>query len=379
MTVSITINNRPNKRGLYLILIRASHRGKRYFNSSEIYVKENEFDKKAKYGHWIIKRTDRVELNEALKRKIVSVERTYQLGEDVSPERALLHDNFFKYAYQFAEKYNNEDQRGTYRIYQSKLSKLKLYAGASLKFSDITVKFIREYIMYLKTKENQVNTIGVDLKKIRAIIRQAVKEDIVPHEKNAFNKISIESKRTSKEKLTKEELDLIRNVELVGYKKEARDIFLFCINCMGMRIGSALKLKSNQIQKGLLNYQMDKGGKTKNIVLTDEAIEIVKRYGKGKYLFTYLENKEDIFKSISSATTLINKGLKEIRNDLKIDKHISTHVARHSFARMAIDAGIDVPTTQNMLGHSSLRTTQIYIGELSDEAGNEALGKIFGK
>lgn len=385
MTVGLELNHKERtigiNKGLHLIMIRVTHKRKLYRSSSEIYVKKQQFNKKAKYGHWIVKHLDAYEINEALKQKITSVERIYQLGEEVTPQQALLHDSYFKFADQFIEKYNNEDHKRTYDSYRSRIAKLKKYAGEGLKFSDVTVKFIRDYSTYLAGKEkgNHINSIAVDLRKIRAIINQAIKEDLFPYAKNPFLKISIETKKTSKEKLTSEELDLIRKYKCDGYLLDAKNIFLFCVNCMGMRIGAALKLKKSQINKGWLHYQADKGGKTKNIELTKEAVKIVNHYsGEGEYLFPYLEGCKNENDAIKTKTSLINKGLKSIATALKLTKHVSTHVARHSFSRMALEKGVSIRTLQGMLSHTSVKTTEDYAGDILDIEGNEALKKIFG-
>lgn len=384
MTISVELHSDVRKDGRSLIQIRISDRGRRYRISSEIYVKKNQFKKGAKFGQWIIKHLDADRLNKALKSKITSIEHTYQSGEEVTPRQALMADSFFPFAEEFIEKYNNEAQMGTYESYKAKISKLKAYAGRGLKFSEITVRFIREYSDYLKKdRGNSINTIAVDLRKIRAIIRQAIREDLFPMDKNPFFKISIETKRTGKEKLTIEELEALRNVHLgeTEYKFHARNIFLFCINLMGMRIGSALRIKPGQIQDGILHYQMNKTGKTKNIHLTEEALRIAEfyrtKYAGEKYLFPYLNDCESEYVKAKSATSLINKALKEIGEMAGIEKKITSHLARHSFTKLAIDAGTDMRTLQGMLDHSTVKITEDYAGDISDKAGNEALKKIF--
>lgn len=382
MTTNLVLNNRPNRKGLHCIFIRITKNRKHYSTSSEIYVKKNQFDKGAKHGKWIVKHLDSASLNEALKRKITAIEGIYLSGQEVSPQAALMGDNFFYYADQFKKQFNNEAQIGTYLHYDVVLNKIEEFCGnRKLKFSEITVKFLRDFSTFWKGKGNKVNTIGFSLKKIRAIIRAAVKEEIVSWAKNPFNNFQIETERTGKEKLTNEELDLLRKCFIgnENYKIHVRNVFLFCINCMGMRIGSALKIKKIQVNKGSLTYQMNKGGKMKNIELTKEANDIVKFYydSPGEYLFPYLNNCTDIYKKINSTTALINAALREMAEDVGIKKHISTHVARHSFTKMAIDANIDMRTLQGMLDHSSVKTTEGYAGDIADVTGNDALKKIF--
>lgn len=380
MTINIELNHKPHSNGLYCIFIRITDNKKHTRINSEIFIKKQYFKHKAKWGEWISRKNPKGHsLNRALEKKIAEIKERKDRG--VTVRAAVRGGDFIAFALDFCEKYNNPEQTGTYKRYNVVINKLKEYAGDKIEFKEVTVEFLRKYVSWLRSeKKNDVNTYTTDLRKIRAVFNAAINEDLIDYSVNPFRKIKIETKRTTKQRLTLEELGAIRNLNLDegGYIWHARNIFLFCLNCMGMRVGSALKLKSADIQGASLYYQMNKGGKSKNIELTGEALEIIGRYPeRGKYLFPYLERETDIYNGISKATALINKGLKSIAEMAGIDKRLTTHISRHSFAKLANSAKVDVPTIQKMLGHSSIRTTQIYLGEISDDESNEALKKIF--
>lgn len=89
--------------------------------------------------------------------------------------------------------------------------------------------------------------------------------------------------------------------------------------------------------------------------------------------------KEQMYNQISSKNALINKELKKIAKLAGIDKPISLHVARHSFAKVAKEEGVETDTIQKILGHEREETTKRYMGELDNSEYDNTLEKIFDK
>lgn len=370
MTIDIELHHHVRKDGRQKIVIRITLNRKHKRYNSEIYIKNSEYKKNAKWGRWIKETHPEADkLNRLLEEKIIKIRDHYEKHQVINPEAAVRGDSFFSFANDFIEKYNNKDQFGTYKLYKSKLEKLKKYGGDKLTFRDINVEFLRNYVNHLKRNDNGINTIGTDLKKIKAIFNQAIREDIIEYRLNPFLKIKILSNKSKKERLTKDELQMIREVPLKkgGYLYHARNIFLFCINSMGMRIGDAMRLKAKNIVNGKLMYQMNKTGDVMSINLSTEAKAIVSSYKKKQlddYIFPYIEPREDEFLAISRGTALVNKALKEIVGRTSIKKKVTTHVARHTYTQLAINSSANPRTIQKALGHSTFAITENYIREL---------------
>lgn len=89
--------------------------------------------------------------------------------------------------------------------------------------------------------------------------------------------------------------------------------------------------------------------------------------------------KEQMYNQISSKNAIINKELKKIAKQVEINKPVSLHIARHSFAKVAKEEGIETDTLQKMLGHEREETTKRYMGELDSSEYDSALEKIFEK
>lgn len=391
MTTNVILNNKPNRKGLHLILIRVTKNRKHYSTSSEIYVKKSEFDKKAKYGKWIIKHLDRDSLNNALKNKLTTIERLYQTNEEITPQRAIKADSFFKYAYSFIEKYNNEDSMATYKHHKSKLKILKAYGG-DLKFADLTTAFLRGYESHLKqtkvktkkdapTRTMAPNTIAYHFSKLRTIVI-AAKVDKMMNE-NPFDHFEIKKEKSKKERLTLEELQAIRSLDLESSFFHARNIFLFCVNCSGMRIGDAMRLKWSQITGDRLRYSMNKSKDEIGLKLTSEVQAILENYNRSTtFVFPYLEGcetKTEIYKKVNSSTTVVNNCLKEIAAQAGIDKNVSTHIARHTWTQLAINSMANPRTIQKALGHESFNTTENYINDLNFNDVDDINDVIFGQ
>lgn len=382
ITVNVELNHRKRIDGLSCVLIRITENKKHKRISSDIYVLKKEYRHQAKWGTWIREsHPESDKLNKDIEQQIKKIKDYYKEHQIVNPVVAIKGKDFFKFADEYIKQFNHQAQKGTYDTYVSKLKKLEKYLGKrSLAFTEITVSFLMKYKNHLKEDGNKINTIAVDLKKIRAIFNQAIREDFVDYSKNPFPKIKIEYERTSKDKLSKEDLDVIRNLDLEpgGYLWDARNIFLFCINCMGERIGAVLRLKVENLQGNSLYYLKNKGKKSKNVDLTPEALRILACYPKRKkYLFPYLDGNKDEHMAVKTKTALINNALEAIRKKTTIDKKITTHVARHTLTKLAIDSGIDMRSLQSMLDHSTIAITEHYAGDIADKTGNEALMKIF--
>ncbi|MBC8426507.1 site-specific integrase [bacterium] len=129
----------------------------------------------------------------------------------------------------------------------------------------------------------------------------------------------------------------------------------------GLRISEACQLRDKDIDsKRMLIHVIDgKGGKQRYAMLCDRLLDVLREYYRqvrpaGDYLFP--GQKPSTHLSADSVRKVLHKVIK----DCGIDKHVTPHVLRHSFATHLLDTGTDIRTIQVLLGHSSIQTTQIY-------------------
>lgn len=232
---------------------------------------------------------------------------------------------------------------------------------------------------------NSTATVAKYMKFIKTVLRHEFSEGRFTDQK-AIN-YKIPAYRTSKERLTREEFKSWNEVDLPEDLELYRDFFSAMVYLRGIRVGDALQLTFNKVTDGRILVTEQKTGKIQNIQIIPELEDILSRYqGISKwYLFPILKQipsdpKTNIRyqKHIESRTSTLNKNYKLIAAYAGINKKVTNHIARHTFASFADRSGLDSRTISKMLNHSSLKVTEGYLGELrrSDEL-DEAAGKVF--
>lgn len=290
---------------------------------------------------------------------------------------------------------------GTYKSYKSSLNKLQAFIGKKdLFFSDLTVQFLQDYNSYLLNKgkkvegeqsKMKVNSVHKHLKAIRAIYYEAISQQMIPGEKNPFLVFKLKlDKDVMKAKLTVEEIVAIEKLELGAdsLMNHVRNFFLFSFYCAGVRASDVLQLKWENVNvEGRLEYRMDKTGHRKSISLIPKAMAILSQYktlnhSADTFVFPFIDATLELsdsmvlFNQISSCTALINKYLKEVAKAAKIDKVLSTHIARHSFADIARTRKASIYDISKMLGHSSIKVTEAYLATLDIDSQDETMKSI---
>jgi len=247
----------------------------------------------------------------------------------------------------------------TIRSYNSYLSKLKAYRP-SLLFSEITIEFIKKYHGYMITSlKNGENTCHKSLSFIRTMLYRAMDEGII--NENVFHrKYPLKKVPGKRAYLTDNELyrleQLYANVPLKNYQVNVLKYFLFCCYC-GLRFLDikALRYKNlkkevhNGSEETIIRVTMHKTKDPVEIPLPECAIDLI---GQG------LPN-EKVFRVNSNQTT--NRYLKESVSLCQIDKKITFHSSRHTFATYCITHGMSMPTVGDLLGHQDYKTTKIYV------------------
>lgn len=130
----------------------------------------------------------------------------------------------------------------------------------------------------------------------------------------------------------------------------------------GLRIGEVVKLQVKDIDSDrmLIRVEQAKGKKDRYTILSPVALRSLRSYWKhyrpiGKWLFEGADRSEHW--SISSLRRVFNRALKKAR----IDKQVSSHILRHSFATHLLEQGVDILTIKSLLGHNQLQTTSKYL------------------
>ena len=366
---------------LYLRIIKDR---KAKFISLGIKVKEKDWNP----AQCIVKKSnpDALRLNNFITHKIaeaqdfsLEMQTSSKYVEPKAIKQAILGKtsvNFLKYADDFIENSKSTYSVSTYNRYKAVISKLRAYKkNADFTFSDLTPLFLKTYENHLRTKlDNSTNTIHANFKVFRRIIREAINDDLMPYDKNPFLKYTVKTTSTNIEFLTDAELLLFENLELApdSLKNHHRNMYVFAAYAAGLRIGDLLTLKWSSFDGARLLVNTKKTNATVSFLLPDKALEIIEFYQRrdtndSVYIFPFLNNaninvsdRVALHTFISSATAYTNTDLKDFAKKLKIDKHIHFHTSRHTFATRALRKGARIEYVSKLLGHASIKTTQIY-------------------
>lgn len=288
--------------------------------------------------------------------------------------------DFFSFADDVVEEYRREGRIGTGDKNRSVVEKLKGYKP-SLTFYDITPEFLLKYEQYLREERgNMTNTVGKDMKFIRKVFNDAIKADVIGYEVNPFRKYQIKQERTHRDYLTRDELTRIEecNIDQGTRLELSRDMFVFSCYTGGLRVSDMLQLKWANFDGTYLNIVIRKTGAQLSIKIPNMGLQIIGKYRtedstSEDFIFPLLRptlNMNDpveLDAAITSATTLINRNLKILAKRVKIEKRLSFHIARHSFAVMALRSGITIDKVSKLMAHATIKETQTYAKIVSEE------------
>lgn len=148
------------------------------------------------------------------------------------------------------------------------------------------------------------------------------------------------------------------------YKSIIRDIaILELLFATGMRVAEVCNLKTNDFSSNYTELKIvGKGDKQRTIHICNQDVRnALKEY----YQYFKKSIKENDFFFINRTNSNISEQsvrfmIKKYQNKAKIKKHITPHMFRHSFATLLLEEGVDIRYIQQLLGHSSISTTQIY-------------------
>jgi site-specific recombinase XerD len=233
------------------------------------------------------------------------------------------------------------------------------YKKTDIHLHEINFQFINEFEVYLKAKGTIAhNAVCKHIERLKKAIKIAMANEWI--EKDPFLKFSYKLEKTNREFLSEFELRALENLELENEKlQETKDSFIF--SCYtGISYKDLLFLDRNCISKDMdgdlwIRKDRCKTGNPYSVMLLPKALEIIKKYENHAKT-----QKENTLVPMMS-NVVINKRLKVIAKKLSLINVLSFHIARHTFATtIALTNGVPIETLSRMLGHTSIKTTQIY-------------------
>ena len=266
---------------------------------------------------------------------------------------------------------------GNAGVYKYSRTSLLKFTGQRLQipFSDIDAVWLRRYENWLRTSGCGDTTISQLFRTLRSVFNKAVELQLVKRDYYPFDayKVSKFDTRTKKRAITKEDVRKVIALDLSqGYPSErlARDIFVFSYFGAGINFADIALLKYGNVRDGRVQYVRKKTGKPINFLLTEEMRNIIAKYQRQgqtdeDYIFPILDRRvhrteQQRYDRTHKVLTNTNRWLRKIGQRVGIE-HLTTYVARHTFATVLKRSGVNIAIISESLGHSDLSTTQIYL------------------
>lgn len=245
----------------------------------------------------------------------------------------------------------------TMKRYLGELIKQK-YGVDDLPLSDFTGEVIRAYEVYLKTEKDLCqNTLIRYMKALKKITNRCLANDWI--HKNPFVGIKFREEPTEPEFLTLEEVDRIYNCNPGSKRLEViKDMFLMSA-FTGLAFTDVSQLTEDHIVTDndgnkWIRKPRQKTKQMSNIPLLDVPLAIIEKYQGDKKAA-----KKGVLLPIP-CNQVMNRYLKEIATICKINKHLTMHTARHTYATLCLSQGVSLKNVSKMLGHASVKMTERY-------------------
>lgn len=355
-----------NKQGTALVQVEASLNQRKVYFKTNIYLKPEHWDKRTSQ---VIVHPQANDLNTMLFEFVLhlqgvelalwkrGVPATLSLLKDAMKKNRPVNVTFPVFAKEYVT--HSDRRESTKENLYTTITVLQEFRPG-LDFKDITYTFLKDFEVYLREKGNGVNTVAKHLRQLRTLVNEAINQGYIHADAYPFRKFKIKQEKGRHEFLTPDELKKLENLDISDKKlRHVLDAFLFCCY-VGLRYSDFCQLSpANFIKvngKKWLHFKSIKTGielrLPLHLLFEGKALAILDRYDIAE------------FASLGSNSE-VNKCLAQITMMARIKKHITYHTARHTCATLLIHQGVPITTVQRLLGHTSVKTTEIYSEILS--------------
>ena len=355
-----------NKQGTALVQVEASLNQRKIYFKTNLYIKPEHWDKRTSQ---VIGHPQANDLNSMLFEFVLhlqgielalwkrGVPATLSLLKDAMKKNRPINITFPIFAKEYVQ--HSDRRESTKENLFTTITVLQEFRPG-LDFKDITYTFLKDFEVYLREKGNGINTVAKHLRQLRTLVNEAINQGYIHADAYPFRKFKIKQEKGRHEFLTPDELKKLENLEVHDLKlRHVLEAFLFCCY-VGLRFSDFCQLTPSIFirvyGKKWLHFKSIKTGielrLPLHLLFEGRALSIL-----DKYDITEFANL--------GSNSEVNKSLSVIIGMTRIKKHITYHAARHTCATLLIHQGVPITTVQRLLGHTSVKTTEIYSEILS--------------
>ena len=409
-------STKPNNEGKFGVMLELSKSGKRNYVSLKIYGEKEYWDDTQE--RFVIEKGLRTEdakdKNQERKNSNELLEKYNQRAIDILNDfegkkidwtfnqfkdafiSKVKQGQFYPYISELIKILRETGHTGNAKCYDQTLHMLILYDTKVQErvFGEIDIKYVKKFDAFLQKRGNKGNTRKYYIKALRAVLNKAIQdgEDLnstYPFGKGGF-KISNLEEETSKRYLPNEYLKKLKTENSTRPVREyARNLFLFSYYCHGVSFIDMAHLKTKDIvlqnEGRYIEYKREKTKTQRNvkpikIKITEEIqgliaalkqfkepiehylLPIVTIDHKGQKLHTHIRNKRKRY----------NEYLKKLAVEFGFEFNLTSYVSRHTMAMQLQNNSIPRDVISQILGHSDIQTTNIYLDSLDSSVIDEA-------
>lgn len=240
----------------------------------------------------------------------------------------------------------------------------------------MTEDFILEYDSWLKKRGITRNSLSFYMRILRSVYNKAATEMFFDPQ-NIFKKVYTGIDRTRKRAVNENIIVRLNNLNLSEHKTldYARDIFIFSFYTRGMAFVDVAYLKKSNIRNGFIQYIRRKTGQIINIRIESCMKKIIDHYKtSSEYIFPIITSSDEniAYRQYQNSLSYYNKQLKKISDLLGLSSPLTSYTARHTWATAARNKNIPLSVISAGMGHTSEKTTQIYLASLDNSIIDEA-------
>lgn len=273
------------------------------------------------------------------------------------------------------------ERPGTKLLYKQTLDHVRRFCGKDISIYQITPQWLREFEAFM-LKDHRINSVGIAMRNIRAVINDAIDSEIVTNYSYPFKRFKIRKEKSQQLFLTIEEVKRIRDWH-DPMRQKYIDIWMLIFYLGGINIGDLCMIENKDYRDGRIYYCRQKThGEVQSVRVYDEARVIIEKYRGVRYMLDIMEH----YACYHSFAQQLNHAMQSLGESVRVPKvqytgrtmhvykiipqwpGINTYTARRTFATIASeDCDISRDTIGRILGHSEANVTSIYISKRRDK------------
>ncbi len=266
-------------------------------------------------------------------------------------------------------KYQKNYSQETIDSYEEDLVEFLDFLGREdINILDVRYEEIRFFLMELDEKKNKASTVSRKLSSLRGFYKFLMNQDYIKNNPFALIKTPKKEKRLPRFFYYNELEEMFNSIDISTALGQRNRLILEVLYASGVRVSELVNMKLKDINDEEVKV-LGKGNKERITRIGDYAREILELYLSDGYKELNKNNSEYIFLN-KDGEKLTTRGIRYILDQIikntNIDKKISPHMLRHSFATHLLNEGCDILSVQELLGHESLTATAIYTHVTTD-------------